>query len=49
MQKFNWIEKYKDKVGDAASAMKLIKSGNSIFIGTGCGQPQHLVDALVGC
>ena len=28
--------------------MKLIKSGNSIFIGTGCGQPQHLVDALVG-
>jgi len=27
--------------------MKLIKSGNSIFIGTGCGQPQHLVNALV--
>jgi len=25
----------------------LIKPGNSIFIGTGCGQPQHLVDALV--
>ena len=47
MQEFNWIERYKDKVGDAASAMKLIKSGNSIFIGTGCGQPQHLVDALV--
>jgi len=23
------------------------KSGNSIFIGTGCGQPQHLVNALV--
>jgi acyl-CoA hydrolase len=47
MQKFNWIEKYKDKVGDAASAMELIKSGNSVFIGTGCGQPQYLVDALV--
>jgi acyl-CoA hydrolase len=27
--------------------MKLIKSGNSIFIGTGCAQPQHLVNALV--
>ncbi len=47
MQEFNWKEKYKEKVSTAASAMKLIKSGNSIFIGTGCGQPQHLVDALV--
>ncbi|MGD8785880.1 MAG: GNAT family N-acetyltransferase [Phycisphaerales bacterium] len=47
MQEFDWKEKYKDKVGTAASAVKLIKSGNSIFIGTGCGQPQHLVDMLV--
>jgi len=47
MQKFEWKEKYKDKMGNATSAVKLIKSGNSIFIGTGCGQPQHLVDALV--
>ena len=27
--------------------MKLIKPGNSIFVGTGCAQPQYLVDALV--
>jgi acyl-CoA hydrolase/RimJ/RimL family protein N-acetyltransferase len=47
MQEFNWKEKYAGKIGAAAAAMKLIKSGNSIFIGTGCGQPQHLVDALV--
>lgn len=47
MQGFNWTEKYKGKVGNAASAMKLIKSGNSIFIGTGCGQPQHLVEFIV--
>jgi len=47
MQEFNWKEKYKEKVSNAAVAMKLIKSGNSIFIGTGCGQPQHLVNALV--
>ena len=47
MQEFNWIEKYKDKTGNVTSAVKLIKSGNSIFIGTGCGQPQQLVDALV--
>jgi acyl-CoA hydrolase len=47
MQEFKWKEKYKEKVSAAAVAMKLIKSGNSIFIGTGCGQPQHLVNALV--
>jgi acyl-CoA hydrolase/RimJ/RimL family protein N-acetyltransferase len=47
MNEFDWKQKYKDKTGPATSAMKLIKSGNSIFIGTGCGQPQHLVNALV--
>jgi acyl-CoA hydrolase len=47
MQEFDWKAKYKDKIGTAPVAMKLIKSGNSIFIGTGCGQPQHLVNALV--
>jgi len=47
MQEFNWKDKYKEKIGTAAAAMKLIKPGNSIFIGTGCAQPQHLVNALV--
>jgi acyl-CoA hydrolase len=47
MPKFNWKEVYKSKLGIAVAAMKLIKPGNSIFIGTGCGQPQHLVEALV--
>ena len=47
MQEFNWKEKYKDKISNAAVAMKLIKPGNTIFIGTGCGQPQHLVDMMV--
>lgn len=47
MQEFDWTQKYKDKIGTAAAAMKLIRPGNSIFIGTGCGQPQHLVDTLV--
>ena len=47
MQNFDWKEKYKNKVSSAAKAMEFIKSGNSIFIGTGCGQPQHLVDALI--
>ncbi len=47
MSEFDWKEKYRNKIKSAAAAMKLIKSGNSIFIGTGCGQPQHLVEALV--
>ena len=47
MQNFDWKEKYKGKVTTAASAMKLVKSGCNVFIGTGCAQPQHLVNALV--
>jgi len=47
MQEFDWRVRFGDKIGTASTAMKLIKSGNSIFIGTGCGQPQHLVSALV--
>lgn len=47
MHEFNWKERYKEKIKSAPAAMKLIKSGNSVFIGTGCGQPQHLVEALV--
>ncbi|MFW6155581.1 MAG: acetyl-CoA hydrolase/transferase family protein, partial [Planctomycetota bacterium] len=47
MQQFDWKTKYAKYIRNAASAMKLIQAGDSIFIGTGCGQPQHLVDALV--
>jgi len=47
MQEFDWTQRYKDKITTAPAAMRLIKSGNSIFIGTGCAQPQHLVNALV--
>ena len=47
MQDFDWKEKYSDIVGDAREAMKLIRPGDSVFIGTGCGEPQHLVNALV--
>ncbi|MCK4788108.1 MAG: acetyl-CoA hydrolase/transferase family protein, partial [Desulfobacteraceae bacterium] len=47
IQQFDWRRKYKDKIGTGPEATKFIKSGNSVFIGTGCGQPQHLVNALV--
>jgi acyl-CoA hydrolase len=46
-QTFNWQEQYKDRMGTAAAAVKLIKPGDYIFIGTGCAQPQHLVKAMV--
>ena len=36
-----------DRTGTARAAMKLIQPGNTVFIGTGCGQPQHLIDALI--
>ena len=47
MPDFEWKTAYADRVGTAAEALRFIKPGNSIFIGTGCGQPQYLVDALV--
>jgi acyl-CoA hydrolase len=47
MRGFDWKEKYKLKIGTAPAAMKLIKSGNSVFIGSGCAQPRHLVNALI--
>jgi len=47
MQNFDWKEKYGDRIDDAPGAIRLIKPGNNIFIGTGCAQPQHLVDSLV--
>ncbi len=47
MAEFDWKEKYSSLIGDARKAIKLIKPGNNIFIGTGCAQPQHLVEALI--
>ncbi len=47
MEPFDWQQRFADRIGDDREAMKLIRPGHSIFIGTGCGQPQHLVQALV--
>jgi len=47
MTDFDWTQHYSDRTDTAQGAVKLIKPGNSIFIGTGCGQPQHLVESLV--
>jgi acyl-CoA hydrolase/GNAT superfamily N-acetyltransferase len=36
-----------DKVMTVESAISRIKTGDRIFIGTGCGEPQHLIHTLV--
>jgi acyl-CoA hydrolase/RimJ/RimL family protein N-acetyltransferase len=47
MVDFDWKEKYKSKIAVASEAMKVIKSGDYIFIGSACAQPQHLISSLV--
>ena len=42
----NWKAVYEKKKCDARTALKAIKPGNRVFIGSGCGEPQHLVDTL---
>jgi acyl-CoA hydrolase/RimJ/RimL family protein N-acetyltransferase len=43
----DWQDQYRSRVATAPAAVKAIKPGWHIFVGTGCGQPQHLVEALV--
>ncbi len=47
MTQADWTERYADQIATAVEAMKVIRPGYRIFIGTGCGQPQHLITSLV--
>lgn len=47
MDTFDWKEKYGYLVKTPKEAMKMVSPGDSIFIGTGCGQPQYLVNCLI--
>ncbi len=42
-----WMETYRLRLMTASQAMTLIRPGDRVFIGTGCGQPQALVEELV--
>ncbi len=42
-----WREKYADKIMPAAKAIKKIRRGDRVFIGSACGEPQELVRAMV--
>ena len=41
-----WKEKWKNKVASAGTAIKQIKSGDTVFIGSGTAQPHTLCKAL---
>ena len=43
-----WADEYVEKKRNATEAMNLIHSGQRIFIGSYCGEPQFLVKALAG-
>ena len=40
-------KKYNAKLRAADEAVRLIRSGQRVFIGSSCGEPQHLVNALM--
>ncbi len=42
----DWMEHYRQRRQGAAKALGLLRSGSRIFLGSGCGEPQHLVKAL---
>jgi acyl-CoA hydrolase/RimJ/RimL family protein N-acetyltransferase len=42
----NWQERYKDMVSTPKKAVRNIRSGQRVFIGTGCGEPMELVNAM---
>ncbi|MFC1857197.1 GNAT family N-acetyltransferase [Thermodesulfobacteriota bacterium] len=44
--KISWADKYVEKKRSVQDAIALIRPGQRIFIGSSCGEPQHLVRAL---
>ncbi len=40
-------QNYPNKVVTAKKAVSQIKKGSRVFVGTGCGEPQHLIRAMV--
>jgi len=44
----DWLKKHcRQKVVEAEKAISRIKRGDRVFIGTGCGEPQHLIRTMV--
>ncbi len=43
----DWQQAYASKVVGAGEAVGKIKRGSRVFIGTGCGEPQQLIKAMI--
>jgi acyl-CoA hydrolase/GNAT superfamily N-acetyltransferase len=43
----DWQQNCASKIVDAQEAVSKIMRGSRVFIGTGCGEPQHLIKAMV--
>ncbi len=42
----DWRKRYADKVKTAADAVRVIRPGQRVYVGSACGEPQELVRAL---
>lgn len=40
-------KQYSHKIVNCDRAVNMIKNGSRVFIGTGCGEPQHLIHAMI--
>ncbi|MGV8075663.1 MAG: GNAT family N-acetyltransferase [Syntrophobacteraceae bacterium] len=48
MDQTEWLKKNcADKVVSSKQAVAMIKKGSRVFLSTGCGEPQHLIKAMV--
>ena len=41
-----WADNYVEKLTSAEKALQVIQPGQRVFIGSSCGEPQHLVEEL---
>jgi acyl-CoA hydrolase len=49
MEYKDWLQaNCRQKIVSAEKAISKIKRGSRVFIGTGCGEPQHLIRTMVG-
>jgi len=48
MTVIDWRKKFRSKMCSPQDAMQYVRRGDTIFIGTACGEPQALVNAMIG-
>src|SRR5512143_2592847 len=46
-EKMSWMTSYQKRVVSAEEALRVLQSGQRVYIGGGCGVPESLLNALV--